>query len=78
MNWFDGNSMKANLGKYYVLLSGNDSSKITIENKAISSSKCEKHLEIKKEYNLNFKGHIKSLCKKQVKKLMLCLNLHHQ
>ena len=34
--------MKANPGKYHLLLSGNDSNKITIGNEIISSSKCEK------------------------------------
>ena len=56
--------MKANPGKYYLLLSGSDSSKITIRNKTISSSKCEKLLGIKINNNLNFKEHIESLCKK--------------
>ena len=30
-----------------------------------------------KEINLNIKGQIKSSCKNQVKKLVLCLDLHH-
>ena len=42
LNWFSDNSMKANPGKYHLLLSGNDSSKITIGNETDSSSKCEK------------------------------------
>ena len=39
--------MKANPGKYHLLLSGNDFSKITIGNKTICSSKYENFLEIK-------------------------------
>ena len=70
--------MKANSGKYHLLLSGNDSSKITLGNETISSSKCEKLLGIKLDCRLNFKEHIESLYKKQVKKLMLCLELHDQ
>ena len=54
--------MKANPGKYHLLLSGKDSSKVAIENKAISSSKCEKLLGIKIVSNLNFKQHMESLC----------------
>ena len=61
--------MKANLGKYHLLLSGSDSSKITIGNKAISSSKCEKLLGIKIDNNLNFKEHSESLCKKASQKI---------
>ena len=47
LNWFDDNSMKANPGKYHLLLSGHDSSKITVGDETISSSKCEKLLGIK-------------------------------
>ena len=61
--------MEVNPGKYYLLLSGSDSSKITIRNKTISSSKCEKLLGIKINNNLNFKEHIESLCKKASQKI---------
>ena len=61
--------MKANPGKYHLLLSGSDSSKITIGIKTISSSKCEKMLGIKIDNNLNFKEHIESLCKKASQKM---------
>ena len=60
--------MKANPGKYHLLLSGSDSSNITIGNKTIFSSKCEKLLGIKVDNNLKFKEHIKSLCKKASQK----------
>ena len=56
--------MKANPGKYHLILSGNDSSKITVGNETISSSKCEKLWGIKIDSYLNFKEHIESLCKK--------------
>ena len=78
LNWFI-NSMKANPGKYHLILSGNDSSKITVGNETISSSKCEKLWRIKIDSYLNFKEHILNLCvKKQVKKLMLFLDFHNQ
>ena len=63
------NSMKANPGKYYLFLSGSDSSKITIGNKTISSSKCGKLLGIKIDHNLNFKEYIKYLCNKASQKI---------
>ena len=69
LKWFNDNSMKANPGKYHLLLSGSDSSKITIKNKTISSSKCDKLLGIKIDNNLNFKEHIESLCKKASQKI---------
>ena len=61
--------MKANPCKYHLLLSGNDSSKITVGNETISSSKCEKLLGIKIDSHLNFKEHIESLCKKASQKI---------
>ena len=42
LNQFNDSSMKANPGKYHLLLSGNDSNKIIIGNEIISSSKREK------------------------------------
>ena len=56
--------MKANPRKYHLLLFGNDSSKITVGNDTIYSSKCEKLLVIKIDSHLNFKEHIETLCKK--------------
>ena len=67
--------MKANPDKYHLLLSGTDASKITIRNKTISGSKCQKLLGIKVDNNLN----LQNLCvKKQARKLMLFLDLRHQ
>ena len=60
--------MKANPGTYQFLLPGSDSSKITIGNKTVSSSNCEKLLGIKIDNNLNFKEHIESLSKKASQK----------
>ena len=69
LKWFNDNSMKAIHGKYDLLLSNSDSSKITIGNKTISGSKCEKLLGIKIDNNLNFKEKIESLCKKASQKI---------
>ena len=68
LNWFNDNSMKANPGKYHLLLTGNDSSKITVGNKTISSSKCKKLLEIKIDSHLNVKERIESFCEKASQK----------
>ena len=58
--------MNANSGRYNLLLSGSDSSKIIIGCKTISSSKCEKLLGIKIDNNLNFN---ESLCKRASQKI---------
>ena len=69
LKWFNNNCMKANPGKFHLLLSGSDSSKITIGNKTVSSSKCEKPFGIKIDNNLNFKEYIESSCKKATQKI---------
>ena len=69
MDWFNDNSMKANPGKHYPLLSGNDSGKITVGNETISISKCKKHLRIKISSHLNFKEYFESLSKKASQKI---------
>ena len=79
LKWFNINSIKANPGKYHLLLTDSNSNKIKIGNKTISSSKCEKRLGIKIDNNLNLKEHIESFfVKKQLKKSMLSQDLHHQ
>ena len=52
--------MKVNPGKYHLLLSDNDASKIAIGNKTISNTIYKKLLEIKIDNTLNFKEHIES------------------
>ena len=61
--------MKTNPGNYHLLLSGNDSSKITVRNEIISSCKCENLLGIKIDSHLNFKEHVESLRKKGSQKI---------
>ena len=70
LNCFNDNSMKANHGKYHLLLSGNDSSKTTIGNETISSKKCEKFLVIKIDSHVTLKSILNPCVKKQVKKIM--------
>ena len=69
LNWFNDNIRKANPGKYHLLLSGNDFCKKTNEIETISTNKCEKHLGIKIDNNLNFIENIDSLCKKSSQKI---------
>ena len=69
LNWFNGNSMKANPGKYHLLLPGNEPSKTTVGDEKISSSKCEKVLGFKTDSHLNFKEHIESVCKSASRKI---------
>ena len=60
--------MKANPGKYHLLLSGNDSNKIIIGNEIIPVVNAKKLLGIRIANNLNFKEHIEYLCKKASQK----------
>ena len=53
--------MKANPGKHHLLLSDNDSLKITIENKTVSNCKFEKPSGIKIDNNLNLNEDIEFL-----------------
>ena len=69
LSWFEDNSMKANPDKYHLLLSGPNSDDITIGNKTISSSKCEKLLGVKIDSKLSFNELIEDLCKKASRKL---------
>ena len=61
--------MKDNPGKDHLLLSGSDSSKITIGNTTIFSCKSEKLLGTKIDNKQNFKDHIESLHKKGSQKI---------
>ena len=70
LNCFNDNSMKANHGKYHLVLSGNDSSKTTIGNETISSKKCEKRLVIKIDSHLTLKSILNPCVEKQVKKIV--------
>ena len=68
--WFKDNYMKANLGKYHLLLSATEETNtLNIEDICINSSKCEKLLGINIDSNLTFETHVESLCKKASQKL---------
>ena len=63
---------------HYHLLSGSASRKITIGNKIIPGSKCEKLLGMELEYITWVLKNELNLCKKQLKTFMLCQDLHYQ
>ena len=67
--WFQDNYLKANPGKYHVLLSETYETQLTVKNVPITSSCCEKLLGIKLDHKLSFEPHVESLCKKVSQKL---------
>ena len=68
-HWFQNNQMKANLDKYHLLLSTNETKHLSIGNIRIQNSKCEKLLGVKFDYDLKFKSHIEGICKRASGKL---------
>ena len=64
MNWFKDNSMKANPGKYHLLLSGNGSSKTTIKQFLIVNAKnfseLKQTITLKSILNLCVKNQVKN------------------
>ena len=60
--WFKDNFMKANPGKYHLLLSATEETNtLNIEDVCINSSKCEKLLGVNIDSNLTFETHVQSL-----------------
>ena len=77
-NWFYENFMILNPGKsYYMCLGKNldDNEVLNFNNLIIKSSKEVEILGINKDKNLNFKNHIKSICKKAGQKLNALLKI---
>ena len=66
--WFIDNHLKANPGKYHVLLSETYDTQLIVENVPIASSCCEKLLGIKIDLKLSFEPHVELLCKKASQK----------
>ena len=74
--WFKDNYMKANMGKYHLLLSATEETNtLDIEDVCINSSKCEKLLGVNIDSNLTFETHVQSLCKKASHKLNALLRV---
>ena len=68
-NWFQDNYLKANPGKYHVLVSETSETQLIVKNVPVASSCCEKLLGIKVDYKLSFEPRVESLCKKASQKL---------
>ena len=67
--------MKANLGKYHLLLRATkETNTLNIEDVCINS-KCEKLLGVNIDTNLTFETHVQSLCKKASQKLNALLRV---
>lgn len=64
LKWFAEKYLKANLEKYYVVLSTNNNLFLEIQELSISSGRREKLLGIKIDHYLSFELHIESLFKK--------------
>ena len=74
--WFKDNYMKANPGKYHLLLSATEETNtLNIEDICINTSKCEKLLGINIDSNLTFETHVESLRKKASQKLNALLRV---
>ena len=70
LQWFKDNRMKANPGKYHLLINNTkESFQIRIGNETVSNSKYEKFLEVKVDHELSFNEHVSTLCKKASQKL---------
>ena len=70
LQWFKDNRMKANRGKYHLLISNTkESFQTKIGTETVSNSKYEKLLGVKVDHEINFNEHVPSLCKKASQKL---------
>ena len=70
LNWIRNNGLKANPGKFHLLLSDTDQAySIRVDNVDITSSKCETLLGIKIDNKLTFDEHVSSICSKASQKL---------
>ena len=74
--WFKDNCMKANPGKYHLLLRATEETNtLSIKDVCINSSKCEKPLGVNIDSNLTVETHVESLCKKASQKLNALLRV---
>ena len=67
--WFSGNQTKGNTDKCHLIMSINNNPEIQAGDSLIKAGDCEKLLDLKIDYKLNFDNHVNSLCKKANNKL---------
>ena len=67
-NWFGNNHMKANSGKYYLLLGTKSPEVASIDGIQITSSTAETLLGITADSELNFENHLSAICNKVSRK----------
>ena len=67
--WFANNQMKANLGKWHLLLSTHKDANIQISNTTINCSRSQKLLGMVLDNKLKFNKHIENIFQKSNKKL---------
>lgn len=62
--WFDSTLLKSKSDKCHVLISSNEKVIVQVGEYEIEISKCEKLLDAKLEWKLNFDDHLSDVCKK--------------
>ena len=70
-NWFGNNHMKANPGKFHLLLSTDSPEVVSTDGIQIASSTAETLFGITIDSDLNFENHLSAICNKVSRKLML-------
>ena len=68
LSWFINNHIKVNPGRCHILLSTKTLISLHLEGASITSSSCEKLLEITIDSDSKFDKHISELCNKVIKK----------
>ena len=68
-NWFGNNHMKANSGKYHLLLSTKSSEVVSIDGIQIISSTAKTLSGITIDSELNFENHLSAICNKVNRKI---------
>ena len=77
LNWFRGNTVKANTNKCHLLVSSDESCTAKTEDFCIKNSTKEKLFGVKFDSNLSFENHFTSLCKTTNRKLHPLARIAH-
>ena len=68
-NWFGNNHMKANPGKFHLLLSTDSPEVVSTDGIQIASSTAETLFDITIDSDLNFENHLSAICNKVSRKI---------